>query len=1240
MNIFKPRSTNVLKFLALLGCAMVVPAFAQLQWNSYNINGVLVTAGVASGGDSTYGGSVTFTIPATTQLEFATKTFVPMTTPAAGNAAAVTFNISMSGSISGRCFGYGLFNDPGTTSQAMGYWGDFNAGSPAFELFQRNYTNTTYMSYDSANAFNSGKVNTGTPAAGVTYSGQMQVNNKSGLMQIGTSSSTAAAAGLVCDGSGVTQQSYGTTPKAGTNVNVTTFNEFSVMFNNSSASPVTLTLSGISLVPPDPVISAQPLGYSGSPGDNTPGTDFAVTMNANSATPLVYQWYQATATSTNVLADGLTVNGSTITGSRTADLSFTNAQPGDSANYFVVITNAYGSATSSPALLNIASSQTAPVITSISTTNATVIAGQSTNITVVAIGSPTPVYYWYDYNNNLIQSGASSVLTLANVAANAGGTYSVTASNLLGTASTNFTINVIVTPAISSQPANLLLNLGDPANFSVTASGVPSPSYQWYMNNTLIPGATATNYSIANVAYTNIGKYSVVVSNAAGFVTSSNAVLAINSAIVGSPLSPANNATGVCYDTPLYISFNEPVAAGNAGQVRIYNVTNSTSPVDTIDMSLNAANGTQARTIGGDSINTYPVMVNGNTAGIYPHLDVLTSNQTYYVVMDPGVIVDTNAAYFTGISATNVWQFTTKTGGPLNPANLVVNANGSGDFVTVQGAVDSIPSGNTAYTLVNLSNADYVEMVDISGKSNLTFRGQSRAGTIVGYPNNNSLNGSTASRMAIKVNGSDIKFDNLTITNSTPQGGSQAEALTIYNNGLRCVVNNCTIASLQDTVLINAGTSQGYFYNSKIIGNYDYVWGQGVGYFYDCVLHTVTNTLSTSYNLTVARTVTSGTLSATTPWVNPNGTTYSAYGFSLVNCTVEADPGVTGISLADANGTAGGLVSWSDCLMDTNAYVSPPTVLSNSYVFWQNNNQNITATGAATFTNVQTIGVTNNDPRLLAATNVTTWFSGWQPQIAPNILTNPVSQSVSGGGTATFTVVATGIAAPTYQWLDDGSPISGQTNSSLTILDANANDAGLYSVIVSNGAGVVTSSSATLMVSNTAPVLAPVSGETVNVGVNISITNAAYDPDVPAQTLAFTLLPGSPGSITDLNATNGVYTWRPTTAFAGTVNPIQIVVTDNGTPPLSATNSFSITVNPLTSPAISAPSYSGGQFSITVTGQAGPDYELQATTNLLSGPWVDVAVTNSPASPFTLTDPNAAAQPAQFYRVVTGPPLP
>jgi hypothetical protein len=48
--------------------------FAQLQWSSYNTSGTLVTANVASGGDVPYGGNVTFTIPAATELDYKTKT--------------------------------------------------------------------------------------------------------------------------------------------------------------------------------------------------------------------------------------------------------------------------------------------------------------------------------------------------------------------------------------------------------------------------------------------------------------------------------------------------------------------------------------------------------------------------------------------------------------------------------------------------------------------------------------------------------------------------------------------------------------------------------------------------------------------------------------------------------------------------------------------------------------------------------------------------------------------------------------------------------------------------------------------------------------------------------------------------------------------------------------------------------------------------------------------------------------
>lgn len=77
--------------------------------------------------------------------------------------------------------------------------------------------------------------------------------------------------------------------------------------------------------------------------------------------------------------------------------------------------------------------------------------------------------------------------------------------------------------------------------------------------------------------------------------------------------------------------------------------------------------------------------------------------------------------------------------------------------------------------------------------------------------------------------------------------------------------------------------------------------------------------------------------------------------------------------------------------------------------------------------------------------------------VAPGITTQPSPQSVAPGGTATFTVVATGNPAPSYQWqkanvnLVDGGNISGATTATLTLINVSETDAGDYRVIVSNG---------------------------------------------------------------------------------------------------------------------------------------------------------------------------------------------
>lgn len=112
---------------------------------------------------------------------------------------------------------------------------------------------------------------------------------------------------------------------------------------------------------------------------------------------------------------------------------------------------------------------------------------------------------------------------------------------------------------------------------------------------------------------------------------------------------------------------------------------------------------------------------------------------------------------------------------------------------------------------------------------------------------------------------------------------------------------------------------------------------------------------------------------------------------------------------------------------------------------------------------------------------------------SPSITVQPVSQTVTEGSNVTFTVSATGSAPISYQWRHDGVDIFGQTGTNLTILSASTSSAGTYTVVVSNAAGSVTSSGATLTVKLIAPSITfqPAS-QTVAAGSDVTFVVGAY----------------------------------------------------------------------------------------------------------------------------------------------------
>ena len=174
--------------------------------------------------------------------------------------------------------------------------------------------------------------------------------------------------------------------------------------------------------------------------------------------------------------------------------------------------------------------------------------------------------------------------------------------------------------------------MSETGHFFSGASGIPAPGLQWYKNGSILAGQTGSTLTIASAQGSDIGLYSLVAANVAGSVTSSVVKLTVNSTTLASTaFGPANGATGICYDTPLYLTFNGPVSIVNSGQIRIYNSTNLVTPVDTIDMSSNTVfvatlntgifltNNFQPHSLfSGDSqlINYFPVIISGNTAAI------------------------------------------------------------------------------------------------------------------------------------------------------------------------------------------------------------------------------------------------------------------------------------------------------------------------------------------------------------------------------------------------------------------------------------------------------------------------------------------------------------------------------------------------------------------------------------------------------------------------------------------------
>ena len=256
-----------------------------------------------------------------------------------------------------------------------------------------------------------------------------------------------------------------------------------------------------------PTITSPPAGLS-----VTAGSPAAFSVAASGTTPFTYQWFK---------------NGSAIGGATTSSYTIASAQAADAANYTVSIGNSAGNATSSPATLTVTALTIAPTIT-IPPASASVLVGAGVTFSVTA-GGTAPFTYQWQLNGAPIFGATAASYVLASAQLTDAGAYTVTVTNGAGSATSaaaGLTVSA-TPPTILTAPQNATVLAGGGVTFSVAAGGTAPFTYQWRKNGAAIGGATSAGYTIPAAQAADTGSYDVVITNAAGSVTSAAATLTV-----------------------------------------------------------------------------------------------------------------------------------------------------------------------------------------------------------------------------------------------------------------------------------------------------------------------------------------------------------------------------------------------------------------------------------------------------------------------------------------------------------------------------------------------------------------------------------------------------------------------------------------------------------------------------------------------------------------------------------------
>jgi pectinesterase len=211
---------------------------------------------------------------------------------------------------------------------------------------------------------------------------------------------------------------------------------------------------------------------------------------------------------------------------------------------------------------------------------------------------------------------------------------------------------------------------------------------------------------------------------------------------------------------------------------------------------------------------------------------------------------------------------------------ITVAQDGSGNYRTIQEALNAVPEGNAKRVIIKVKNGTYKEVIIVDATKNfISLIGEDKTKTVLTFnnhagtklPNGDTLNTWTCA--SAFVYGNDFHAENITFENNAGFTAGQAVALRVEGN--RASFKNCSMLGNQDVLFLSGSGVKHYFEDCYIEGSTDFIFGAATAVFKNCSIHSKKNSHVTA---------------ASTNSIIP-------FGFVFFDCKLTADTAFKKVSL-------------------------------------------------------------------------------------------------------------------------------------------------------------------------------------------------------------------------------------------------------------------------------------------------------------------------------------------------------